>query len=172
MSRILEEADTPSVRRQERSAMADSTVITDTEHNYSLRIPTTTPSGQPIEIVKDQRTGAHRIHAQSPDAAELYFEIVSASGLINHEEAVAQQKAFLSSQSFDAAITATKQSVVRSFAASEFGFEGTLGGRWKVRRFIFLDSALRTYRIIYDPRSTVNEQILDSLVIQVGGGRE
>jgi hypothetical protein len=102
----------------------------------------------------------------------LYFEIVSAPGLINHEQAVAEQKAFLSSQSSDAAITATKQSVVHSFGTTEFGFEGTLGGQWKVRRFIFLDSVLRTYRIIYDPRSTVNEHILDSLVIQVGSGSE
>ena len=143
-------------------------VLTDWEHNFSLRIPTTTPSGQGVEILKDQREGAHRVHAQSPDAAELYFEIVSAPGLMNHEQAVAEQKAYLTYQSSDAAITATKQSVVRSFRATEFGFEGTLGGQWKIRRFIFLDSALRTYRIIYDPRSTVNEQILDSLVLQEG----
>jgi len=91
---------------------------------------------------------------------------------MNHEQAVAEQKAFLTRQSSDAAITATKQSVVRSSRATEFGFEGTLGGRWKVRRFIFLESALRTYRIIYDPRSTVNEQILASLVIQEGSGSE
>jgi hypothetical protein len=54
------------------------------------------------------------------------FEVVSAPGLINHEQAVAEQKAFLTRQSSDAAITATKQSVVRSFRATEFGFEGTL----------------------------------------------
>jgi len=72
--------------------MAES--ITDLEHNYSLRIPNTTPRGQPVDILKDQREGAHRVHAQSPDDSELYFEIVSAPGLINHEEAVAQQKAF------------------------------------------------------------------------------
>jgi hypothetical protein len=147
-------------------------VLIDSEHNYSLRIPTTTPSGQRVEILKDQREDAHRVHAQSPDASELYFEIVSAPGLINHEQAVAEQKAFLSSHSSDAAITATKQSVVRSFRATEFGFEGTLGGQWKVRRFIFLDSDLHTYRIIDDPRSPVNEQILDSLVIQEGSGSE
>lgn len=147
-------------------------IITDTEHDYSLRIPTTTPTGQPVDIVKDQREGAHRVHAQSPDASELYFEILSAPGLINHEEAVAQQKAFLSSQSSDAAITATKQSEVHSFGTTEFDFEGTLGGRWKVRRFIFLDSALHTYRIVYDPRSEVNQQILDSLVIQIEDGSE
>jgi hypothetical protein len=58
--------------------------------------------------------------------------------------------------------------MVRSFRATEFGFEGTLGSQWKVRRFIFPDSALRSYRIIYDPRSTVNQQILESFVIQEG----
>jgi hypothetical protein len=58
--------------------------------------------------------------------------------------------------------------VVGNFRATEFSFEGTLGGQWKSRRFIFLDSALRTYRIIYDPRSTLNEQILASLVLQEG----
>jgi hypothetical protein len=145
-------------------------VITDWEHNYSLRIPTTTPSGQPVEILKDEREDAHRVHAQSPDASELYFEIVSAPGLLNHEQVVTEQKAFLTRQSSDAAITTTKQSVVRGFRATEFGFEGTLGGQWKIRRFIFLDSAVRTYRIIYDPRSIVNQQILDSFVIQEGRG--
>jgi hypothetical protein len=144
-------------------------VLTDSEHNYSLRIPNTTPRGQPVEILKDQREGTHRVHAQSPDDSELYFEIVSAPGLMNHEQAVAEQQAYLSSQSSDAAITAATQSVVRSFSATEFSYQGTLGGRWKVRRFIFLDSAIRTYRIVYDPRSTLNEQILDSLVIHGGG---
>jgi hypothetical protein len=152
--------------------MADSTVITDSEHNYSVQIPNTTPKGQPVEILMDQHEGTHRVHAQSPDSSDLYFEIVSAPRLINHEEAVAQQKAFLSSQSSDAAITAAKHSLVGNFDATEFGFEGTLGGRWKVRHFIFLDSAVRTYRIIYDPRSQVNEQILDSLVIQIADGSE
>lgn len=142
-------------------------MLADAEHNYSLRIPTTTPTGQAVAILKDEREGAHRVHAQSPDASELYFEIVSARGLLDHEQSVAEQKAFLMQQSSNAIITATKQSVVGSFRATEFGFEGTLGGQWKRRRFIFLDSALRTYRIIYDPRSTVNEQILASLVFQV-----
>ena len=143
-------------------------VLTDVEHNYSLRIPTITPTGQGVAILKDEREGVHRVHAQSPDASELYFEIVSARGLLDHEQIIAEQKAFLTHQSSDAIITATKQSVVVSVRATEFGFEGTLGGQWKSRRFIFLDSALRTYRIIYDPRSTVNEQILDSLVLQEG----
>src|SRR6266540_6828140 len=96
----------------------------------------------------------------------------SSPGLMNHEQAVAEQKAFLTRQSSDAAITATKQSVVRSFRATEFGFEGTLGGRWKVRRFIFLESALRTYRIIYETRSKENEQKIDNLVNKEGSGSE
>lgn len=141
-------------------------VITDSEHGYSVQIPSTTPGGQPVEILKEQREGRQRVHAQSPDASEVYFEIMSMPGLINHQQAVAEQKAFLASRSPDAAITATRQSVVHSLSATEFSFEGMLDGQWKVRRFIFLDSAHRTYRIIYDPRSEGNEQILDTLVLQ------
>jgi hypothetical protein len=66
-------------------------VITDSEDNYSIRIPNTTPRGQPVVILKDQREGAHRVHAQSLDDSELYFEIVSAPWLINHEQAVAHR---------------------------------------------------------------------------------
>jgi hypothetical protein len=150
--------------------MPDSTIITDVEHNYSVRVPHTTPTGQPVEILKSQHEGMHGMHAQSPDDSEVYFEIVSYPGLLNHEEAVEGQKASLASRAPDAALMATKQSTGGASDATEFRFEGTLGGRWKVRRFLFLDSALRTYRVIYDPRSAVNEQILDSLVIETEPG--
>jgi hypothetical protein len=150
--------------------MPDSTIIVDVEHNYSLRVPNTTPTGQPVEILKREHEGMHAVHALSPDESEVYFEIVSFSVLISHEEAVAGQRASLASRSPAAAITAMQRSVVRTWRASEFRFEGALGGRWKVRRFLFLDSAMRTFRIIYDPRSTMNEQILESLVLKTERG--
>jgi hypothetical protein len=146
--------------------MPGSTVISDVEHNYSVRIPQTTPGGQPVEIVRSQQEGMHGMHAHSPDASEVYFEVVSYPGWIDREEAVAGQRDSLASRSPDAALTPTRQTVVGGFEASEFRFEGTLDGQWKVRRFIFLDTALRTYRVIYDPRSAANEEILDSLVFE------
>jgi hypothetical protein len=154
------------VRRKEKTAMPDSTIITDVEHNYSVRIPHTTPSGQPVEIVRSQQEGMHGMHAHSPDASEVYFEVVSYPGRIGCEEAVTGQRDSLASRSPDAALTPTKQSVVRGFDATEFRFEGTLDGQWKVRRFIFLDTALRTYRVICDPRFAANEEILGSLVFE------
>lgn len=156
------------VRREEIFTMLDSTVVTDSEHNYLMQIPNTIPTGQSVEILKIQHEGIHGIHAHSPDESEVYFELMSYPQLLNHEEAVAGQRASLSSRSSDATMTAAKQSKVHTFGATEFHFEGALQGRWKVRRFIFLDSAIRTYKVIYDPRSAVNEYILDSLRLDTG----
>ena len=38
--------------------------LTDVEHNYSLRIPTTTPTRQGVAILKDEREGVHRVHEE------------------------------------------------------------------------------------------------------------
>ena len=145
--------------------MPDPTLIADEEHNYSVQIPKVTPTGQSVEILEDQRDGVHRVHAHSPDLSELYFEIVSYPAQIDHDEAVAEQKGFLSRQSPDAAITATRRCAVGTSDATEFRFEGTLQGRWKVRRFVFMSTPNRTYRVIYDPTSAVNERVLESLVV-------
>jgi hypothetical protein len=150
--------------------MQDSTLIKDAEHNYSMQIPNVTPSGQMVEIVKSEHAGMHGVHAHSPDLSELYFELVSYPGLIDHEEAITGQKAFLSEQSSDARIADTKHSAIHTFKATEFRFEGTLQGRWKVRRFIFVDSPIRTYRIVYDHTSELNERVLDSLVVGIALG--
>ena len=69
--------------------MPDSILISDPEHNYSLQIPSVTPSGQAVEVDKDERAGMRRVHAHSPDLSELYFEIVSYPGLIDHDQAIA-----------------------------------------------------------------------------------
>jgi hypothetical protein len=157
-----------AVRRHEGQPVADSTMISDPEHNWSTRVPDVTPSGQAVEILKGQREGMHRVHAHSPDECELYIEIVSYPTTIDHDVAVAEQKAFLSTRSSDSGIGETKRSEFHGFGATEFHFEGTLQGRWKVRRFVFVDSPIRTYRVIHDPRSDLNERTLESLVIEVG----
>lgn len=139
--------------------------ISDSEGGFVFHAPDVTPTGQPVQILRDERDGVHRAHALSPDESELYFEVVSYPHHIDHREAAAQQKRFLAEHSSDGAYTTAQATTVKSLPATEFGFQGTLGGRWKVRRFIFVDTTARTYRIIYDPTSGLNLQVLDSLVI-------
>lgn len=146
--------------------MQDSTLVIDREHNYSVQIPEITPGGQTVEVLQEEHTGKNRMHAHSPDLSELYFEIVSYEGIAAHDVAISEQKTFLSDRSQDARISDTKRCTVHGFEATEFCFEGMLEGCSKVRRFIFVDSPIRTYRIVYDPTSRVNEQVLDSFVVE------
>ena len=138
---------------------------TDAEHNYSMRYPSVSPSGDNVEVLKDQKDGMHRIHVHSPDASAVYFEVVSFPTFVDHDKAAAGQQSFLSQNAENATISEMSEAVIHSYPAKEFRFEGTLQGRHKVRRFIFVDSPLRTYRLIYDPRSEVNERILDSITM-------
>jgi hypothetical protein len=133
--------------------------------SYSIRIPEVAPSGQPVEILKFEREGIRRVHARSPDESEVYFEVTSYPMRVDHDEAAAEQRSFLAMRCADATMTSTSKTLLRSAPATEFRFEGTLQGRYKVRRFAFVDSRTRTYRIVYDPRSDVNERILESLEI-------
>jgi hypothetical protein len=145
--------------------MPNSVEITDSEFRFSFRVPEVTPKGQPVQILRDERDGVHRVHALSPDESELYLEVVSSPGLMNHEDVVGQQQRFLAEHSPDGSFTHASGTIVKSHPATEFSFQGTLGGRWKVCRFVFIDSDVRTFRIIYDPTSNLNAEVLDSLAI-------
>lgn len=139
--------------------------IPDPGLGYSIRVPERTPSGHPVEILTLDREGIHRVHARSPDESEVYFEVTSYPTLVDHDQAAVDQKSFLSTRSADARMTSSSRTLVHFLPATEFRFEGTLQGRYKVRRFVFVDSQIRTYRIVYDPRSGVNERILESLEV-------
>lgn len=141
------------------------TELSDSERRFVFHAPEPTPTGQPVQILRDEGDGTHRVHVLSPDESELYFEVVAYSQRIAHPEAVAQQQRFLAEHSPDGAYAPAQARTVKSLPATEFGFQGTLNGRWKVRRFLFVDTAARTYRIIYDPISDLNAQVLDSLMI-------
>jgi len=123
-----------------------------------------------MQVLRDERDGVHRVHVLSPDESELYFEVVAYPHPVAHPEAVAQQQRFLTEHSPDGAYTPAETTMVQSLPATTFGFQGTLGSRWKVRRFLFVDTPVRTCRIVYDLTSDLNVQVLDSLVISDDSG--
>jgi hypothetical protein len=144
--------------------------ISDSERRFVFHAPATTAKGQPIQVLRDERDGVHRVHALSPDESELYFEVVAYLQHVVHGEAVAQQQRFLAEHSPDGAVTPAEATTVKSLPATTFSFRGTLGSRWKVRRFLFVDTPVRTCRIVYDLTSDLNVQVLDSLVISDDSG--
>lgn len=142
--------------------MVETLNIVDPQRAYSLTLPRTTPQGQSVDVQRGERGDLHVLHAESPDQSELYFEVAAYSGLLDHVTLATEQQRFLRKNAADAQTT----DIVRSpgvHAGTSFDFRGTLQGRWKVRRFLFVDGPTRTYRIVRDPTSDVNERILLSL---------
>lgn len=153
------------LQRNKGTNMQDLAEHADPEHNYSMRFPSTSPSGDEVTVVKGQRDGMHRIHVHTADERTVYFEVVSYPTQIDRDEAAAGQRRSLTERSANGVLSDVVQTVIHSYPALEFRFEGTLQGRDKVRRFLFVESPIRTYRLIYDPRSELNERILDSVTM-------
>jgi hypothetical protein len=62
-------------------------------------------------------------------------------------------------------VSDTRELVFGRLAGTGFDVRGTLQGRWKERRFLFIDGPTCTYRIVHDPRSASNERVLASMQI-------
>ncbi len=46
----------------------DEVLVVDAVHSRSIRIPSQTTPGDPVEPVRYERDGANRIHTRSPDS--------------------------------------------------------------------------------------------------------
>jgi hypothetical protein len=146
------------------------TVVADPEHGFSIRIPLRTPSDQSVTIDRAEREGVGRLHAHTQDGSDLYFEVVAYPGLIDHREAAIEQRRYLSEQDPTWRLTRVRAIKIGRLVGSGFAFTGTLGGQPRVRRFVFVDSADRTYRIVYDPTSSLNRTVLRTLILGEADG--
>lgn len=130
---------------------------------YAVEIPTATADGEEVTIQSEERSGMHILHAESPDRSELYFEVTAYPGILDRDTLVKEQQDFLRERSEDGNLTEITRETLAHQEATTFDFRGTLQGRWKERRFLFLDGASRTYRVVYDPTSPLNVRLLSSL---------
>ena len=130
---------------------------------WRVVLPETTPNGQPVAILRDNRTDGTLMHAESPDQSELYFEVLAYTAQREHAGAVAAQREFLATNATNHRIGPASSAVVNGLPATTFDFEGWLQGRWKVRRFLFVDAGGCTHRIVFDPTSRLNHDLLAAL---------
>lgn len=135
---------------------------------WSVPLPETTPNGQPVTITRDARADSTLMHAESPDQSELYFEVVCYTAERDHGAAVTDQQTFLAQHAKDHRIGAAASTSLNGRRATTFDFEGQLQGRWKVRRFLFVDAGGVTHRIVFDPTSTLNHDVLAALEFTSG----
>lgn len=130
---------------------------------WTVTLPDATPTGQTVAILRDKRNDSTLMHAESPDQSELYFEVLSYRDQRNHATAITTQQAFLTEHAKDLQIGATTATTLKGLDATTFDFEGWLQGRWKVRRFLFVDAGGCTHRIVFDPTSRLNHDLLAAL---------
>ncbi len=143
-------------------------VVRDAEHGLTLRVPTETADGIPVELTRDERDGSHRIHAHTPDGSSVYVEVVSYPGLVDHDTAIADQQAGLRVRAPGAAIGPVRPATVAGRAATAFEFAGALEGVRRRRWFAFVDTAQRTVSVVHDPGSPANDAILATLTLDDG----
>jgi hypothetical protein len=139
--------------------------IVDSEAALAIEIPEWSPSGAAVAVEWNERDRRRRLHAQTPDASEVYVEVLVAPELVDHAASIADQMAFLRDRAIDPTLTEAVPGTCAGRPATTFDFAGELGGHSRIRRFAFVDAGGRTYRIVHDPTSPANAAILRTLVL-------
>lgn len=135
--------------------------IWDEDRQFRFEFPDPPPSGQSVVIDRVEHEGTHRVHVYTPDRFELYFEVIAYPDFRDHAQLYQQQKEGLVAGFEDANVGSLQRANFGSFEAHDFVFSGgTI-----TRRFLFVDSPQRSYRIVYNPLSPLNEEILATLEI-------
>ena len=119
-----------------------------------FQYPETTPTGHPVEI------DDIRVHFRSKDSPELYFEV---SRHLHHsaQEVYEREKAFVEKQLAESVVRALLPITIAGQLAFEFSFQWA-GGE---RTVLLIEKQEALYRVIYDPRSPLNLEVLSTLEI-------
>lgn len=139
-------------------------LFTDPKFKLRFKYPVRTPQNHTVETVAGQNDDLIRIHLISRDSQEVYFEVTRYYTLSVQGE-YRTHKVYLE-QRFEAegfAITDLTDFHLGELRAYQYSF------RWddKQRVVILTEQDQVTYRIIYDPDSPINEQILSTIELVV-----
>ncbi len=133
-------------------------LFTDPQFELRFHYPATTPRGHAVEKTEGQQDDVLRVHLVSRDSRELYFEVVKYPDLPAREE-YERHRAYLEQRFDDLAITELQETSLASQPAYAYAFKWGNGERAVL--LIHKDQA--TYRIIYDPHSPLNAQVLSTI---------
>jgi hypothetical protein len=130
--------------------------------------PTVTPRGQAVdrtdERAVDHRGDIERIHLSSPDRSELYVEVARFRG-ITPEDEYSNHGTYLKQRFGPDKVTDLTSTTLLGRQASSYAFHWDEEGRPMERSALLLHVGDDTYRVIYDPRSALNDQVLSTITI-------
>jgi hypothetical protein len=135
-------------------------LFADPRFQLRFKYPATTAQGHVVESIEEQSSDFTRVHLVSRDSEEVYFEVRRYHNLLSQDE-YQRHRAYLEKRfELDGfTITELTDHTVGMSPAYLYSFQ------WdgKQRVAILIRQAQVTYRIIYDPHSPVNTQILSTI---------
>jgi hypothetical protein len=126
--------------------------------------PDPTPNGQAVERDEDPFRSYARVHLSSPDRSELYFEVVR-FGARAPEDEYLEHRPHLEGRFGTDSVTALTETRLLGRPAWAYSFRWDEEGRPMERAVLMLQVAGETYRIIYDPRSPLNDRVIATLAV-------
>ena len=137
--------------------MQDWQLFKDSRFSLQFRYPPKTPQGHFVNKTESQQDKAVRVHFVSRDSQELYFEVTKYQALHAQDE-YRQHRQDLEKRLDEFNIKDLEQITWKSLPAYEYSFKWSQGAR----SVILVERNGETYRILYDPRSPLNVQILST----------
>ena len=126
--------------------------------------PAVTPQGHAAEQVEEQavdhRGDIERVHISSREGGELYVEVVQFRDLVPQDEYL-RHTPYLARRFGADAVTELTETSLRGRPAWAYAFRWDEGER----SVLLLQVASDTYRVIYDPRSELNAEVLATLTV-------
>ena len=135
-------------------------LFADSRFELHLRYPTITPQGYAVEKTEYQREDAARVHWTSQDSDEVYFEVVKFLGLSPQGEYQRHEADLV--QRFKGLMLSPLQSTSLDGLPA---FTYTFAWPHRERTVVLVEMDGATYRILYNPRSSLNTQILETVVL-------
>ena len=134
-------------------------VVVEDGSGWQFQVPEVTEQAQTTEITRDTHKGKIKVHAHTADLFELYFEVVSYPEKLDHQALIEKQKPFIEQEFTNVSFSEVSAQTFKGLPTTEFTFES----EEKTRRFIYIEDASRSYRVIFNPLSNLNLDVLNSL---------
>ena len=128
------------------------------EFALRFRFPITTPQGQSIEIRETERAGGRRVHLLTEDRQAVYFEVTYYA-----EQAAEQAYQQLKQEGEQATETAEIDDLQPGAFGGLPAFEFTFKRGDLERAVILVPRQQALYRLLYNPHSALNRQILGTV---------
>ncbi|MCI0399502.1 MAG: hypothetical protein L0332_32175 [Chloroflexi bacterium] len=136
--------------------------FSDPDFQVRFKYPEITPEGHTTEIREDRRENIARVHFISTDSQELYFEVARYLDL-SWRTGYEQFKEVITRQFDGLEMNELVESTVASQPAFTFSFRWPAVTGLTERTALFIPRGNVLYRVIYNPRSPLNLQVLSTL---------